>query len=445
MTIQELAAKYKPAAPQQPAPQQNGAVPSTVPMNVQQLAAKYKNYQAPTPAPTTMAQTYFGGTSGNSAGVAGIPQKGTPSISNLKKNVGSLVDETLPEVKGFGQDIATAINPNAAPNGQIPSNAKVLEDAGGTALDIASAGTYGIDKTLAMKTGELAEKAVPSVVSGAEKVGSVVKDALDKRAAIKNTAKTIEAVSPKLTTRETAEAVAKRGTVKTGLLRRIKTVADPAMKKVADAVTAHVPNFDVGKTFSENVNSTRDAVYKMADDLKSQVIKSGKDIIYPIKELASKMDEVEKPIAIKSDATLDRQFDLAKEAALKIAQKSGGKISNLLDARKEFDTLVQKQFPNLYDKENAPMRDAITSMRGVMNDFIQSKLPDVAFKDSLKAQSRLFTAIDNMSEKAAGEVDTNLIQRTGKLIEKHPFLSGILGGVGYNEARKVPIIGQFLP
>lgn len=256
---------------------------------------------------------------------------------------------------------------------------------------------------------------------------------------------TLEAVTPKLTAKETADAIATRGGTKTGLLGTIKANIDPTLKKVSDAVSKYVPDFNPKATFTENVNATRNAVYSMADQLKQQVVSSGKDIIYPFKELSSKMNAVEKPIAIKSDTTLNNQFTLAKNAALKVAKESGGKISDLLDARKSFDALVQKQFPNLYDKANAPMRSAITSMRNVMNDFIAEKLPDVAYKDSLSAQNNLFTAIDNMSEKAAEEVNTNVLQRGANVIENHPLASGLGAAALYGEAKKIPIIGGLLP
>lgn len=288
--------------------------------------------------------------------------------------------------------------------------------------------------------GKLSETAGGLMTGAAKLFGA----GLDPTAA--QTAKaTLEAVAPKMTAKETAQAIADRGGTKTGILGKIKANIDPELKNVAAAVQKYVPDFNPKATFTENVNATRTAVYKMADDLKQQVVSSGKDIIYPFKELASRMDSVEKPIEIKADATLDKKFDLAKDAAMKIAKKSGGKISNLLDARKEFDKLVQKEFPTLYEKANAPMRSAITAMRNAMNDTIAEALPDVEYKDSLKAQSQLFTAIDNMSEKAAGEVGTNVIDRATSAIKKHPVISTLGAGALLDQAKKIPIIGDLIP
>lgn len=488
MNVQDLVKKYSTGAPATPTPNAGGT------MSVSDLANKYKNYSPPatqnnqpTPSPYT-----------SPGQMAAAPGGGSPSFGTFFKNlIGGGKDAAnalTTSEQGFGKEVATAI---AAPGAQkavdtqnaqesqflqqatqirdrqksqgkdtskidamimdmtpakvsdsLPAvndtSADVLKNAAGVGLDVASGGTFGKTATAGMDTGKLAIKSTPTLASGAGKVADKIL-APSEKAGVKISGKILDAVSPKLTKKETADAIAKRGATKSGFLGRIRANIDPAIKKVADAVEKNVPDFDPKKTFSKNVNATKSAVYKMADDLKTQVMKSGKDVIYPFKELASRMNSIEKPIAIKADATLEKQFNLAKDAALKIAQKSGGKISDLLGARKEFDSLVQKQFPNLYDRENAPMRDAITSIRGTMNDFIAEKLPDVKFKDSLSTQSKLFTAIDNMSEKAVSEIDTNVIERAGQALKNHPVLSGALAAAGYEEAKKIPIVGQFLP
>lgn len=337
-------------------------------------------------------------------------------LAGIETGPGAIATAYAGGVAGSGLGAAAGEAANEKLNGQSLDPKAIAEQGGGfAAADAIGGPILGVAKDIIAPSAEKAAQA------------------------------TLEAVSPKLTAKETADAIASRGGTKTGLLGTIKANIDPALKKVSDAVSKYVPDFNPKATFTENVNATRSAVYKMADDLKTQVVNSGKDVIYPFKELASKMNAVEKPIAIKSDTTLNNQFTLAKNAALKVAKESGGKISDLLDARKSFDALVQKQFPNLYDKANAPMRSAITSMRNVMNDFIADKLPDVAYKDSLSAQSNLFTAIDNMSEKAAGEVNTNVLQRAASTVENHPIVSGLGAAALYGEAKKIPIIGGLLP
>lgn len=274
----------------------------------------------------------------------------------------------------------------------------------------------------------------------------VAKGAVNKalgKTAIKEIAKD---VAPELGGKALIKSAGKGGLIKTALKGEIKPVLGKAVDDVAETVSKSVPNFSKLKTFTDKLNATIEAVYKEADVLKQQVIASGKDILYPFKELNSRLKAIAKPIIIKSDATLSKQFDLVREAALKIAQKNGGKISNLFDARKEFDDLVRQQFPNLYDRANAPMKEAILSIRREMNDFIAEQLPDVNFKESLLNQSRLFDAIDNLAPKAVSEIGTT---RASRFVNKFPLttaaakgaakfgLAGLVGGGSVVGANKI--------
>lgn len=262
--------------------------------------------------------------------------------------------------------------------------------------------------------------ALSGVGAAKEAIGGAVGKAIGKDAL----GSVVADVAPELSGKAAVGAAAKGGVQKSGILGTIGKTTTTADRNIAQAVVENVPDFAKLNTFAEKLNATRDAVYSMADKLKQQVIESGKDRIYPFQELAKAIDGVEMPFAIKSDAILERQFNLAREAALKIAQEKGGTISSLFDARKEFDQLVEKQFPTLYDRANAPMRDAITGVRTAMNDFIENHLPEGSdFKKSLLQQSRLFRAIDNMAPKAVKEVGSN---RFSRFAGRHPRTSGLL-------------------
>jgi hypothetical protein len=176
----------------------------------------------------------------------------------------------------------------------------------------------------------------------------------------------------------------------------------------------------------------------LAEDLSKQVVENGDDIIYPYRELAKKMASLEPSIPIRADSTQLRQYQLAQKAALQIAQKHGGKISGLFRARKEFDELIEKEFPTLYDRTNAPMRAAITDMRRVMNETIEKSLQGkgVNYSQSLKEQNELFKARDALASKAYEELGTN---RFDRFMKNNPVVTGILknilpvgvaGGVG---------------
>lgn len=409
-------------------------------------------------APTALRDVATGAAKGSIRGV----EEGIGGLARLGGVIESGLDQTL----GRGANIL-------AVKGNVPTNTATGATQGADALTAASqlpvvqpkntaekvGGVIGqgADLLVTPPTGKVAGKGAELLGSGLEKgvgtvgeLGQKIGAARAAGAAQKEGQAVIDLVSPKLTAKQTSQALLDRGATKQGVLRSIKLNNDPEAVKIADAVKKNVPEFNTGKSIVENINATQAATDRLANQLKSKVIASGKDVIYPFKELASRMKAIEKPISIKADSTLNRQFDLAQQAALRIAQQEGGKISNLFDARKAFDVLVKKEFPNLYDKENAPMRAAISSMRHVMNDFIEEKLPaDVGFKGSLKTQSQLLDAIENMSDRAASgaskEVGTNAIERATSAIKNHPVLSGMGGIAAYETAKKIPIIGGLLP
>lgn len=232
-------------------------------------------------------------------------------------------------------------------------------------------------------------------------------------------------VAPEFGAKTGASKVASGGTSKSFFSGTINTKTDPYTQKIAQTVQDSVPGFDKMGTYSDKVNATRQAVYNMADDLKKSVIENGKDRIYSFKDLSSKLANVEEPISLKG-TPFEKQIKPIKDAAIAMAKKNGGTISSLFDTRKEFDQLVNKTYPNIWDKENAPMRNAITAIRNEMNTFIENNLPkEVGYTDSLTKQSQLFNAIDNMASKAFKEVGTT---RIGRFVDQYPKTAGMLQG-----------------
>lgn len=266
------------------------------------------------------------------------------------------------------------------------------------------------------QTGNLKEGALQGIAGtvGAEALGKTAKivggagkgavDAIGETASriASGARKTVlESISPKLTAKETADALASRGGEKTGILGKVKVKVDPAVSRVADTVEKHVPGFADAKTLTEKINLTKDSVGKLATDLKQRVIASGQDRIYSFKELGSTLRKLEKSPQLVGD--VEKTYGKVVDKALDIARSNGGKISDLFQARKEFDQYIEKVFPDLYSSERlTPMRSAIKDIRNAMTDFTAEHLPqDIGLRDSLTSQSHLLQAIENMAEKAA--------------------------------------------
>lgn len=389
---------------------------------------------------------------------AGIEAKSEDFLRNSQYNTEKTIQDLINEGKASGHDTTRlesllqkvkehSVAPTEDTFAQnVPESQKSLgeglADVAGLGADLLSTGTFG-KATKAMTAGKLA-KATSSVVDVGIKAGKEVAQAGKElvgeatKLTVQQTAKrdakfALDTIRPELTKLEKESALASgRGQTK-GILR--KTTLTPTKQELEIAKTAQ-PFLKKGAPIVENINNLRQAVSSEAENLKSIISKV--DHPYPYKELSAKLSKIEKPIAIKSDTVLSKQFDLAQKAAMDIAKKQKGTISGLLDARKEFDALVQKEFPNLYDRANSPMRNAITAMRNGINEFIASQLPKEAkYAESLQKQSRLFEAIDNMSAKSASEVGGNILTRTAK---KYPTATKVIGGVaGYESLKKLGV------
>jgi hypothetical protein len=244
-------------------------------------------------------------------------------------------------------------------------------------------------------------------------LGNIGKDAL---------ASTLADVAPEVSSKAMASGIAKRGTVKSFLTGEIKQATDPAVRDVAETVNKYVPNFNKMGTFSEKVNATRQALSDTAESLKNDVISSGKDRIYSFKELASKLNSIK--LAPDIVGNVKKTYQNVLNEAMSIAKENGGKISNLLDARKQFDEYISNRLPNLYNSDAlTPMRVSVKQIRNGMNDFIEKGLPDIGFRQRLLDQSKLFDAIDNMSTKAGKEVGST---RFSRFVQRNPKKIGLL-------------------
>lgn len=233
--------------------------------------------------------------------------------------------------------------------------------------------------------------------------------------------KIAEDISPKISGKSG------EGTIKSLINGTIKPVLEKDSLDTASLINREIPSFRKLNTFSDKKNVVKNTVRDMSDSLKNDVISNGQNRIYSFKELGSKLHSIEPPIMVKSDATLKNAYDLVTTRALQIAKKNGGKISNLFDARKEFDSFIERQFPDLYSSEKlTPMRSAIKDIRNGMNEFISDNLPEnVEFRSRLLNQSKLLSAIDEMSPKEFKEIGTT---RWSRFAGRHPVGTGILKG-----------------
>lgn len=82
-----------------------------------------------------------------------------------------------------------------------------------------------------------------------------------------------------------------------------------------------------------------------------------------------------------------------------------------MDARQEFDNIVNKTYPNLYTSEaETPMKIAITSLRQIPNQILNANIADDVVQQSLRKQSLLMRIEENFATKLE-QVGTSDISR----------------------------------
>lgn len=285
---------------------------------------------------------------------------------------------------------------------------------------------YGLDVASSLSEGETDVKDV--LTPGVGTILGAGGGALARTAPRKEVEKAARDLIPDLSYGKSVKKAGKTGLVyEGGVLGNITKPVTADTYKTTEVVLKNVPEFNRLGTYTEKLNAVNAARTRLADDLERQIQINGDNIIYPYRELEKKMRSLELPIQVRADATQLRQFEIAQDAAMEMARKNGGDIKGLFQARKDFDDLVEKEFPTLYDRENAPMRAAITSMRKVMNETIEESLKSkVGYADSLKQQTQLFNARDALASKAYAEEGTNRLQRWAAA---HPNTTGVLKSV----------------
>lgn len=231
----------------------------------------------------------------------------------------------------------------------------------------------------------------------------------------------VTAVSPRLTPKVAAETP----TQTKGLIRNIVPAASKKLQATAEAVR---PYFNPKATWSDNAQSADKAIGTLADQTENYIKANDHPVV--IKEIASQIKNAEVPISVKA-TPFEKQIGTLKTAFTNLLQKNGGTVSGTFQSLRDFDSLVDRDYPTLWDRENAPMRQAVTSLRNTVKDFVESNLPKGSpYKDLLGQQSKLFDARDTFREKAAlgelqqqGEIGTNGLQRVAM---RHPTTTGLI-------------------
>lgn len=227
-------------------------------------------------------------------------------------------------------------------------------------------------------------------------------------------------------------------TTEKGLLRRKVPELTAAQKESARFVRP----LKVGpaKTLQGNHRVIDAAITKEANLLAARLGKLGKAGRYSRKEYAGALDDAW--IALRDNPALVGDSAKAAErvfvAMRKAADGSPANISALLKARKAFDRSIKAQGREalLNPATENGISMAVRSVRQATNRFIDGRAPSIGVRKSLRKQSALLRAADDIAKKAAKEKN-NVIRRSLAKVGKFLGLrneaiqaAALLGGIG---------------
>lgn len=293
-----------------------------------------------------------------------------------------------------------------------PEASKNLEALGNIAM-LGTAIPAGADAA----TSDLAKAGLNKAETATQSVLDAVKAKGDAMVNGKTDAHTWDVIQPKLSATEQAQAVTEGRIVTKGVLG---TVTQVPVGRDLEMIQAAKPYVVGVKNPIEAVSNMQNGIADEATKLSQGLESTG--ATYTQSQVKGALNKIEPPTMIASDQTLNKAYGLVKDKMVSLVG-SGGKLSDLLQARRNFDSFIQKQFPNLYNSDTlTPMRSAIKDIRSALNNVIDSRLPDgklpdgTSFKESLKKQSLLYDAIDN----AAAKVDKVGSNKVSRFVKAHP-------------------------
>lgn len=198
-------------------------------------------------------------------------------------------------------------------------------------------------------------------------------------------------------------------TTETGIGPFKKSVVEPTPleARMADEVSK-IEGVSKSNTVQQNYNVVKDYVEGEASILQSEL--KANDFNYPKKELKARLNESKTTLMENPSLVGDNEkiADKLLNKFYSMLDESSGKGSDLLQLRKDFDSWVSNQKgSNIFDpKTESAYSATLREIRQTINNFLDEKSPTVKVKESLRKQSALYSALDNMEVKAAKEADS---------------------------------------
>ena len=245
---------------------------------------------------------------------------------------------------------------------------------------------------------------------------------------------TLDVIKPELTKIEKQAALeAGRGVVKAKILpRRFETIT---LKPTAREVQmANVLDGVVKKSANaiDNIAAIDRTIARTAINVEEGL--RGNNTIFNKAQLKSVLaaTKEESRVVFGADKALQNNYNAVIDEMLKQAGKETGNLTGLLQARKNFDRVIDTKFPKLLSNPlgDSVRQNAVRDVRRAVNSFIEEKLPkDNLFRAKLREQNLMYDAIKNIAKKTSSAVDTPAVKRVMAALRQNPLVAGVTGGI----------------
>ena len=274
------------------------------------------------------------------------------------------------------------------------------------------------------------------LMQGAKKMIDKSSDVLKRYSSAKNVERSIEAVSPTLKGKKLREAYRKQAFTEKG----IKDYSPEALQDIKDIKLGQDLS-DVIKSTDprKNLNSLGKDFFKTEGKL-NKLLSEDKTVIdqtyqtYFKDSIDNLKNQIPREFKIKplEKGVFDDVLDFAKE----LYDDTEKTMEGFREGRKLFDRAAKQQYPTVFKNGYTDTTTSAGKAIKMMRDLWGDSLYEIAEEGSevqklIGRESSLYTAVDNVSEKASKLMGKNTFSR---FIKKHPVWGHALEALGAGTA-----------
>lgn len=264
------------------------------------------------------------------------------------------------------------------------------------------------------------------VGTGLNRTGGALVNMGEKQAANAKNSFVKDLITPKQTPTVAADSFSR--STEQGLLKTRVVEPTPQEKEIIDIVSQLPVGGNKSTLANYNIitNENNKEAMALIGKLKANDVPISPDTI--INGLADiKKNLAASPYITGNGATsAERVVNVALDKIVSNPQTASG----LLQARKDFDAEIQRfKGQKVFDPAtDNPVTEAVKQIRQGINNMIDASVPDVGVKVSLRKQSNLYRAMDNIETKGAAEGSNMLKRAAQKAADLIPVKGAIAKG-----------------